>query len=391
MLNTWTVSQLLNCKSSLHVCLLCFGVAACGASGAAPVTPTPKPPARVTTPVTVVTPHTTINIRELFLGAQRLYAAGQHQQAAKQFDAVVRYDPEGEHALPALYQGALAHEEAGDHSSAALRFEQLARGFPDAAESREALVRAIRLTLYLERWDHAGAQAEVLLHRVHELGPREKVVAFSARALALLGQGQLESAEHFVGKGRQVVDQHRLDSAGAIPRDLAQLYYALGETRRARAERIEFVAPETFGADFERRAQLLLDAQGAYSDCMRAHDARWSAMAGFRVGELYQRLHEAVIKLPRPPGADTPERRQLLEGALRLRYSVLLDKGQRMLEQTVAMAERTGERSIWVSRARSALDTLRLAAEEERKAVDGLPFSRADLQRVLEKLDDRSH
>jgi tetratricopeptide (TPR) repeat protein len=341
--------------------------------------------------VTVVTPGSATNVRDLYLEAQRVQAAGEHSKAAALYDALVRYDPRGEFATQALFQGALAHEEAGDHAAAAHRFEQLARGFPEAVESTDALVRAIRLSVYQEQWERAGEQAELLLKRENVLAPRHKVVAFSGRALGLLAKSDVESAERFVSEGRRVVDEFQLDTAGAVPRDLAQLYYALAETRRIRAERIEFTSADHFTRDFEIRAQLLLDAQGAYSDCMRAHDAHWTAMAGFRVGELYQKLHQAVMQVPRPSGADTPRRRQLLEGAMRLRYSVLLDKGIRMLEQTLAMAERTGEQSTWVARSRAVLEELAVASEDEKKAVDALPFSRADLQAVLHELNNRRH
>jgi len=103
-------------------------------------------------------------------------------------------------------------------------------------------------------------------------------------------------------------------------------------------ERIRFApVPSDFAAVLEQRCQLLLDAQSAYSDAMRAYDAHWSAMAGFRVGELYQKLHEELMQVPAPKSADSAGKRQLFEGAMRLRYSILLDKAKAMMDHTVAM------------------------------------------------------
>src|SRR5205823_2055229 len=45
---------------------------------------------------------------------------------------------------------------------------------------------------------------------------------------------------------------------------------------------------------------------------------------------------------------------QLFEGAMRLRYRVLLEKGLKMMDGTVQMAERAGEASGWVARAKVA-------------------------------------
>ena len=64
-----------------------------------------------------------------------------------------------------------------------------------------------------------------------------------------------------------------------------------------------------------------------------------------------------------PATADTPAKAQLFEGAMRLRYSVLLQKGLAMMEHTVTLAERTGEQSGWVLR---AAESKRLYAELQR-------------------------
>jgi hypothetical protein len=194
-----------------------------------------------------------------------------------------------------------------------------------------------------------------------------------------------------IEKARTVVERERFDAAGRIPRDVAQLYYALGEVRRLRAARIVFVpVPEDFAVVLERRCQLILDAQSSYSDAMRAEDAHWSAMAGYRVGELYQSLHEDLMVVPAPGAADTPGRRQLFEGAMRLRYSILLEKARAMMQHTLKMAARTGERSEWVLRAERAARDLEQAEQREQAALDRLPHSRAELQRALDDLGQRA-
>jgi hypothetical protein len=172
---------------------------------------------------------------------------------------------------------------------------------------------------------------------------------------------------------------------------VAQLYFALGEIRRARAERIKLVpVPSNFAAALEARCQLLLDAQSAYSDVMRAHDAHWSAMAGYRVSELYQSLHEELMRVPPPRSAESDRLRQLFEGAMRLRYAVLLRKASSMLEHTLAMAERTGEESSWVVRARRAKQDVDRAVVAEEAALARLPYTRQELEAALADLAARA-
>ena len=135
----------------------------------------------------------------------------------------------------------------------------------------------------------------------------------------------------------------------------------------------------------EQRCQLLLDAQSAYSDAMRAYDPHWSAMSGYRVGQLYQSLHEELMRIP-PPSGTRQAKADLFEGAMRLRYSVLLQKGLTMMEHTLSLAERTGEHSEWVQRAAEAKEALTRSIQAEQTALDRLPYSRADLEKALEDL-----
>src|SRR5206468_2893267 len=122
-------------------------------------------------------------------------------------------------------------------------------------------------------WDAAGKASDLLIVEARELPALHRIVAYGGKSLALVFSNDPEAAEYFLNKGRDVVESERLDVAGALPRDLAGLYFALGELRRIRGEKIEFVpVPVDFPAALESRCQLLLDAQSAYSDAMRAYD-----------------------------------------------------------------------------------------------------------------------
>jgi hypothetical protein len=157
--------------------------------------------------------------------------------------------------------------------------------------------------------------------------------------------------------------------------------------RRRRSEAITFVpVPASFAEALERRCQGLLDAQSAYTEAMRSLDAHWSAMAGYRIGQLYKELHRDVMQVPPPRSADTPRERQLFEGAMRLRYRVLLEKGQKMLAGTVRLGDRTGESSAWVLRARDAQREIELALADEQAALARLPFTEAELLAALDAL-----
>jgi len=250
------------------------------------------------------------------------------------------------------------------------------------------MVRVTRLLVFLGRFEPAGVYAERLLKQLDQLGDFDRIAVLSARALGAIYAGEEQQASYFIEKARDIVESRQLDAAGRVPRDLAQLYYALGESRRVKAERIVFVpTPPNFGAALEQRCQLLLDAQSAYSDAMRAYDAHWSAMAGFRTSELYQKLHQDLLAVTPPPSADTDRKRQLFEGAVRTRYSILLTKAKGMAEHTLAMAERTGEHSEWVERTRQSLDSINRAIADEEAALAKLPYTRQDFEAYFAQME----
>lgn len=370
---------------------LSTGCAASRPQPRAVTAPSPRSTTAVSLPRTVVTPVEAVGIDELFARARRDFEEGRFDAAAHGFDRVVELDPGGSFVKQAEFNAGAAYDAAGKLDVAAARYRSMARRFPGDALARDALVRAVRLFAHREQWQPAGEAADELLGIIDELSAVAQVVAYSGKALSLVESADPDAAEHFINKGRDVVDAARLDAAGAVPRDLAQLYFALGELRRIRAERVRLASvPDDFAGVLERRCQLLLDAQSAYSDSMRAYDAHWSAMAGFRVGELYRTLHEELMRIPRPAAAATPERARLFEGALRLRYSVLLHKGLAMLEHTLTMAERTGERSEWVARAAEGRRALQDALRREEQALGALPYSRAELERAFETLRSRN-
>lgn len=348
----------------------------------------PLPSQRVL--ATIVTPHAALDVGELFTRAEQEEAETSFRQAARLFDRIVQHDPQGPLTPAALLRSGLAWEQASDLHAAALRFEQLARRFPEHPKAREALVRSMRVRLHLGHYARAGVVADVFLERHLQGPPLSRIVARAAQALAALEGERVSEAEHFVGRGLAIVDRLRLDQAGRIPRDLAVLYYARGEARRQRAEAVQLDDHlATFAGRLEQRCELLLSAQAAYSDSMRAYDAHWSTIAGYRVGELYGRLHRELMALP-PPSADTPRQSRLFEGAMRLRYSVLVDKALAMLDHVIEMARRENQSSPWVERSQAFRVELREASEAERRALDRLPFSRADLERALAELQARA-
>lgn len=372
--------------------LVPLGMTALGCASSQAATPKAETPQEAP-PVTrlgtiVVTPESTATVPELLRAAEAHEQKGELEAAAKLFDRVANVAVDGSE-VDALFRAGDAYDELGKNPEALTRFARFSDRYAAHPRFTDATLRAIRLASYLGEWSNAGRLADRLLGRAKELRPFEAIVVYSGKALELAARGDDTNAWLNVERGVSLVERHGLDLAGRLPRDLAQLYFARGEVYRVRGERIRLApAPPDFLEALERRCQALLDAQRAYSDTFRAYDAHWSAMAGFRVGELYQKLHEELMRVEAPQTADTMARQQLFEGVMRLRYSVLLEKAGAMMDHTLQMSERTGERSEWVERTRKAREDIRSAEQREKAALERLPYTREELEAGLKELED---
>ncbi|EYF01283.1 tetratricopeptide repeat protein [Chondromyces apiculatus] len=340
----------------------------------------------------VVSPYSEEDFAAQFARARAFLEGGKPREAAALFErlahlATVTSAP----ALPAiappcLLNAGIAHEELGDQVTAAERYRALLQEHPESEHARSALLRLARAAAYLERWSEVIGVAERLLART-DLALLEVVEARGARALGLVELDRVDEAAGEVARARDIIEEHRFGEAGKPPLELAQVSFALGEVRRRRSEAIRFQPlPADFAEALERRCQGLLDAQSAYTEAMRSLDARWSAMAGYRVGQLYRDLHRDLMQVTPPVSAASAEKKQLFEGAMRLRYRVLLEKGKKMMEGIVGMAARTGEGSAWVGRAREAQQEIAQALAEEQAALARLPYSEAELTAALAAL-----
>ena len=359
-------------------------------NGEGPQDPTdvtaPVPEASVK-PITVVG-YTGSELLSELEGARALLLVDKWAEAAKAFDHLRRLAVKSpEIAALALFNSGVAHEGLGRREVALERYRELSREHPTDPVTKNGLIRMTRLLGYLERWDELGQTADLLIARQKSLPAMDKIEAFGAKALSLVELGQVEPAQKWVTRARDIIEEKRFGRAGTPPMQLAQVSFALGEIRRLRSEEIK-LTPVTgdFPAVLERRCQGLLDAQDAYTDAMRSRDAHWSAMSGYRVGQLYQQLHREAMAIPPPESARTLKQKQLFEGAMRLRYRILLEKGLKLMASIVRLGERTGESSFWVARARAAQGDLERALADEKTALGKLPYTEDELRAALEKL-----
>ncbi len=372
-------------RTALRETLLAVAFGCAGCVGAAVTAPSVS----VHAEPRIVTPDEATTESELVTRAERAWAAQRWSDAAAAYSLLWRADPSGPRATEYRFDLGLVLEGGQERMRARDVFVDLARSAPDGPYARRALVRAATLDAYLEAWEALADMGGEILHR-SDLDDVDRLVGLGARGLGRVELGDDAAANRDVLDGLELADAMHYGDRDVLPIAVAELRFALGEIRRVRSERIH---ADPAGADFvatlELRCGGLLDAQAAYAQAVRSVDPHWPAMAGLRVGEMYRALHRELMSIPAPATSKTERQREMFFAFMHIRYRVLLEKGLRELEQTLALASRTSEDSAWIRRAKDVKDEMQTSLDEEKKAIEAMPFTEAEVKAALEKLEKK--
>jgi tetratricopeptide (TPR) repeat protein len=358
-----------------------LGAVACTHAGVTPV----GPPLHIDVPPAIVTADDVTTEAELAARGERALLEQRWKDAAAAYRLLIAADPTGPHASEYLFDLGLSLEGLEDRAGARDAFLDLARRFPTGPKARAALVRAATLDAYLEDWSALNAIGDELLARP-DLEDLDRIVALGARGLARVEQGELDApSSSDIFDGLDLSDRFHYGERDVLPVAVAQLRFALGELRRGRSERIQFdPLPPDYLDKLDERCAGLLEAQAAYSQAVRSVDPHWAAMSGYRVGEMYRNLHRDLMAIPPPPTSKTERQKQIFFAFMHIRFRVLLEKGLRELDQTVALGERTQDSSSWIARARDVEAEMQTALADEKAQIAKMPFTEPEIQKALD-------
>jgi hypothetical protein len=222
------------------------------------------------------------------------------------------------------------------------------------------------------REEYEESRYEDAARRLHALAQRPGLAPL-VRGSALLQEGvcRIEAGQR--AEGQELLRQSlrifdaEAERAAIDPTLRAQAEYWLGEAYDREFRDLP-VDPSAAGsgeleATLQRKSELLLSAQGHFLRCIRAADGDWAVAAGYRIGEMYEQLHDQLVGAPVPKGL-SGEQQALYEQELRAQLRILVQKALRVYEDTLSAAQRTGTRGDAVARAEAGLQRLRAALAE---------------------------
>jgi tetratricopeptide (TPR) repeat protein len=380
--------------------LICSAALLAGCASSAPPPKLVAPPTRESLPTQIIAPHAEGNSRELFARAEAALSARKLTEAIDNFTALLSANepsaadlfPTAMFDLGVAYEGNAARQEARDD------YARLLATYPENALAKQALLRILDLDAFLEDWDGLGKTAQIMLDR-GDTDDIDRMSALGARGLSEIEMGSDVQAGRDVEAGLEISERLNIGAGGRLPASVSQLRFALGEIRRVRSERIHFVpedvpdamsVPADFLAKMNARCEGLMDAQHAYGEAMRSVDAHWIAMSGFRVGEMYRKLHHDLMVIPPTLLAKSDKQKQIFFAIMHVRYRVLLEKGADMMDRTISVADAGLDSSDWITRARALKADIELALDEEKTVIKSFPFTEDEIKKAIEILRQKA-
>ncbi len=305
------------------------------------------------------------NDEELFAIGQAAFSAGDHARAANAFGRLADLFPTSRREATALYNAGLAHQRLEQWRLAAERFGTLERKY-DGPDALEAAFKVAECRWHLGELEAARAALEAVARRPG-LSSGELVRALTQRGVVELELGRPEDAERSL---RLAVSTWKLGSETERLDDYypSQAQFYLGEVYRGHFLAVRLDPGQDgegkLAQDLEDKASLLLSAQGHYLRAIRMGHPDWAVAAGYRVGELYDALHAALVEAPLPPGLDEEET-EAYRAELKRRVRVLVTKAIAIYEQTLAVAGRARvENNRFVAETQASLDRMKQALRD---------------------------
>src|ERR1700677_3203480 len=351
--------------------------------------PAPAAPTHIDAQPRIVTADDITTESELVARGERALMEQSWQQAIDAYSTLLAANPGGPRAPEWMFNLGLAYEGLQERPKARDAFLDLARKFPGLAKARPALVRAATLDAYLEDWAALQEIGDVLLAR-SDIDDVDRLVGLGSRGLAKVELGDDAHASKDILDGLELADQLHYGDRDVLPVAVAQLRFAFAEMYRIRSERIHFdPLPPDYLAKLEERCGGLLEAQMAYSQAVRSIDPHWAAMSGYRVGEMYRELHKDLMSIPAPSTSRTEKQKQIFFAFMHLRFRILLEKGLREINQTIALGERTSDSSPWIARAKDAQAEMQTALDDEKAQLLRMPFKEDEVKQALDLLQKK--
>jgi tetratricopeptide (TPR) repeat protein len=303
----------------------------------------------------------------LDLGNQ-LYEKNEADKAILVYDRLLETFVDSEHVPAALYNKGLALEKLVEFEKALGCYQTILDEHQESKSLRDAYFRVALMNGKLERWKEV-ADTFWRIRQLGELTTMDELEARIGQGVGMFMQNDFATAESEFNGALRFYEAHQNEEY--LPADywIGQARFYLGEIYAREFEGKTLSEPnleedqwaEMMGKELEEKCELLLRAQNNFIRTIRVGHTGWATAAGFRIGSLYERLYDDLLKVPVPPSLSDEGKKFYLD-ELRKKVGVLVMKAIMVYERSLEMAQRVGEENEWVKRTTASLERMKSLA-----------------------------
>jgi tetratricopeptide (TPR) repeat protein len=292
-----------------------------------------------------------IDVETLFKRAYDNFQARRFEDAATDYEMVIRYFPDSKYYLPALYNAGLTYEKLERYGDAARNYALIIEQFPEKEDTTDAYYRLAQMQEQTKSYGGVvETMTEVLLRP--GLTTFDRVEAHVRRSNALLELEQYEEAvdgfRTAITLNERAPSDERLDPSSNF---IVQSYFGMGRAHHEQVLDIPLVLPpERMGQDLQEKAELFMAAQGSYIRALSYHHPQWSMAAGYMIGRLYEDFYKDIFQSEIPDDL-SEEAIALYFEELRKQIRPLMERAVQVYEKTMSLSERIvrpDEQNRWV-------------------------------------------
>ena len=299
---------------------------------------------------------------QLFFLARDAGRRRNYERAIKLYERLLTDFPESRYVADARFNIGLALELLERYEEAAGHFARIAEeeSLIENGKYRFWVDAVLRWSVnlnQLEAWDEVLAVYQKLVDHPR-VGRGDKFEASVGIGIVYHELGRIAEAE------KTLVDALKLsrmyartggfDNRGLI----SEAAFRLGQISEKRYLEVDLrLDSESLQDDFELKCERLLETQKRYLDAVRHGEPYAMAMAGLRLGGLYENLYDTLVNLEVPEGLDTDEAEVYIE-EIRLRVNVLVKKALRIYGKALKVGRRDPEAKVWIAKLETGIRRL---------------------------------
>ncbi|MEW5850817.1 MAG: tetratricopeptide repeat protein [Myxococcota bacterium] len=285
----------------------------------------------------------------------------QYVEARQYFQKLLDEFPDSSYVNAAHYNLGVALMESGDPTSALPHFDAFLANAKTDQDRRDATFKRGACLAMLGRYQEVVDTFDTMLGE--ELETEDRIEALVDSGIGWFMLGDRATAEYRFAEAVKLRKAAEQDARLENDYHHAQALFYLAEILRLEFTEYKLKMPangneKEMADQLEEKCQRLLRAQYAFLKVIRTGHAGWASAAGFKVGSLYEDLHDEMVNLPVPPDMDA-EQADIYRRELRKKVAVLVRKAMGIYESTVNMARRTGADNVWVTRTEQSLERMK--------------------------------